>query len=525
MRLLGLSCASLFYHTCPIRMVQSLVFAIALFPQTCLALRTDQKSDNQDGLTQAKPPLSALVGSESSLRREVAKHYDRVQIPTVLTDPDEHELPMVSILTYSRGEDYCYDNMILNALYQTYPHTRLELVVMETTVEPSRRWTDLANGSSLAQWARQAPENHPAGAPLKVVYQWFNASDKRTPNLGATRNMAADLAAGEVLINMDNDDIYHPNYVHYVVDHMRKGGLSFVVVYPHARLRFQPDGETVFEPGNGGSALIVGQGPPNGGHMTSFRREVAQQCRYAGVAIAEEHALSRCTMHNFGNRTATLSMSDGPLGHRFLLTKVQNPVSVTMQRFFVGRHLYNRMHFEDFEELWRHMAYAYLMIHEQTRPIGYPDATMTVTGADWKVPDTWRAFHTRHADFFNRRHYPFCEGFAGLPGQLFVSSEADSLQVDAKDASECCAKCSAMFNFAALGAAEAKAHRHLSGFPDDVHSGHCAGWTWNIHDQTCVLGASGLKYLPQAVSSFEAGVRVSACAKCGSGLDPADRVA
>lgn len=52
------------------------------------------------------------------------------------------------------------------------------------------------------------------------------------------------LATGDILINMDNDDVYHPWYVAYVVGHMRHKRWHQLKVANVSELMINPDGST-----------------------------------------------------------------------------------------------------------------------------------------------------------------------------------------------------------------------------------------------------------------------------------------
>ena len=66
------------------------------------------------------------------------------------------QLPRVSVLTFSRGQAQFDDNMLLNVLYQTYPHHLLELLVLDTGKESSKVWKEREEGEMLTKWARAA---------------------------------------------------------------------------------------------------------------------------------------------------------------------------------------------------------------------------------------------------------------------------------------------------------------------------------------------------------------------------------
>ena len=92
---------------------------------------------------------------------------------------------------------------------------KIELIVFDSSDKPSRTWLS---------WA-----NHTA-KHFSIKYKWFNDSavkmSEANPTLGMKRNQAAFMASGAVMINMDNDDVYHPNYVRFVYEHLRNSSLA-----------------------------------------------------------------------------------------------------------------------------------------------------------------------------------------------------------------------------------------------------------------------------------------------------------
>ena len=82
--------------------------------------------------------------------------------------------------------------------------------------------------------------------------------------MGDLRNVAIELSRGQAIVNMDNDDFYHPNYVRYVVGHMIDGPFSELRLAPTAVAVMNPDG-TVEITANAANARY-------GGHIMSFMK-------------------------------------------------------------------------------------------------------------------------------------------------------------------------------------------------------------------------------------------------------------
>lgn len=105
---------------------------------------------------------------------------------------------LVSIITLSRGQWWCARNTLMNACYQTYPQTSIELLIGESSLKPSP-FID-ANITNLR-----------CNITLRTF--WFNLTEPNAMSLGAMRNFLCKQAKGKYLLMMDNDDIYHPRYV------------------------------------------------------------------------------------------------------------------------------------------------------------------------------------------------------------------------------------------------------------------------------------------------------------------------
>jgi len=54
------------------------------------------------------------------------------------------------------------------------------------------------------------------------------------PVLGTPRNEAGKTATGSIMINMDNDDVYSPDFVAYIVHHIHENGWSQITVKLHS---------------------------------------------------------------------------------------------------------------------------------------------------------------------------------------------------------------------------------------------------------------------------------------------------
>lgn len=74
------------------------------------------------------------------------------------------------------------------------------------------------------------------------------------PALGTKRNQAAFMASGAVMINMDNDDVYHPNYIRFVYEHLHNKSLAsnrtthMLSLTANSEAEINPDGTVTLKP-------------------------------------------------------------------------------------------------------------------------------------------------------------------------------------------------------------------------------------------------------------------------------------
>jgi len=425
-------------------------------------------------------------------------------------------VPFVSVLTFSNGQEYCYNNLLLNFLYQDYPHDRMEMIITESSISKSRILQQWAQGKGgLDQWAAMMGEQYVLPA---IVYIWDNKEKSRP--LGDLRNRAARRARGAYIVNFDNDDFYHPNYLRYVLFQMIKNTIEVVFVTPHAVAEIRPDGSTSFLP----------KRQSTGGHNMAMTRNATKACHFAPLRYAEEPNFRACLEKSGAPTSSTPNMTNGVFGNRFLMIKFTNPLSITMQRFFVGRQFFNRLSMGDFERIRYSQMFMYHMLHEFSRPAMYPDASLVPEFGSFttmKGPDPWETFHYRHRNLWDTKDYPFCKGFARMPGMVFT---ADSQPMErfaagkrqtftARSAVACCELCR---NKGPIPREATK--QGLMPLEHYAPRDACDGWAYEHANQTCWLGGTGFSYKPETIFTLEAAVRISACPLCGKGLAPDDAV-
>ena len=163
------------------------------------------------------------------------------------------QYPTVSVLMMSNGQRFADRNALMNVLYQRYPRSKLELIMLESNGQgPDKSWVAWSHGKGgLDSWASADEQDLNRNAPpLKVVYRWYNSSYvcaggkqqcAHKPKLGTKRNIALAISTGDILINMDNDDVYHPNYVRYMVGMMRRNHVHELSIANVSELLINPD--------------------------------------------------------------------------------------------------------------------------------------------------------------------------------------------------------------------------------------------------------------------------------------------
>lgn len=107
--------------------------------------------------------------------------------------------PFVSVVTPTRNRRRFIPNLIDTFLRQTWPADRLELIVLD---DGPRRVADLI----------------PDDPRIRYV-----ASDMREA-LGTKRNRCAELARGEIIVHMDDDDYYPDDRVEAAVRTLQESG-------------------------------------------------------------------------------------------------------------------------------------------------------------------------------------------------------------------------------------------------------------------------------------------------------------
>tara|TARA_R110000744_G_scaffold220252_2_gene339080 strand:- start:626 stop:1330 length:705 start_codon:yes stop_codon:yes gene_type:complete len=129
------------------------------------------------------------------------------------------DYPHISILTPTYNRSKFLPLFIHNLKNQTYPHNKLEVVIYDDGTEP---FTD-----SIEKMRNDI-------SPMKLVYH----RDKVKKTIGEKRNYLVKLSSSKILINMDDDDIYHPQYIQYSYHELKEqkkglvGSNGMLFTYP-----------------------------------------------------------------------------------------------------------------------------------------------------------------------------------------------------------------------------------------------------------------------------------------------------
>ena len=295
--------------------------------------------------------------------------------------------------------------------------------------------------------------------------------------------MMTERSKGDIIINMDNDDFFHPQYTGTVVraalvtedpaPAVNSDVRAFVEVKPHAVMVLNPDGTRYL-------TTLTGN-PDWGAHIISMTRAVTRKCEWLhGVAYDEERKLLACIKINkIPRKQIDMEGHDGR-GNGLLMIKFKSGMSITHQRFFKGRTEFARMSHADWDAQIEAQSWAYEELHELTRSrtatpwfgkimpkdrehredrehqkdgaTSAPEPDHRVINsllparvvAEEKPLQWWREWHTKRKDFYDQSGLDSvgCEGFASMPGQLF-NHTADTATSTASSDANCCKFCSA----------------------------------------------------------------------------------
>lgn len=177
------------------------------------------------------------------------------------------ELPFVSVVTptWNRREFLPY--LLYMFQYQDYPADRRELVILDDSPQ--------SNAELIASLTRYSP--HPE------LIRYYHQSERMT--IGAKRNRVNELARGEYIVCMDDDDFYRADKLSYTISEMRRHNALFAgcnripLWYSHINRIF----------------MSRSQGPRNVLNGTfAYHRNFLKKHRYDNrVTLGEEQSFTR----------------------------------------------------------------------------------------------------------------------------------------------------------------------------------------------------------------------------------------
>mmetsp|Transcript_16579 Transcript_16579/g.40832 ORF Transcript_16579/g.40832 Transcript_16579/m.40832 type:complete len:610 (+) Transcript_16579:83-1912(+) len=258
---------------------------------------------------------------------------------------DPKDVPLVSVTTATRGERQFERNTWLNVRYSAWPPSRLELVIIDSSARPSAFFRALANASA-----------HPA-----VVYRHFPAPVRGFVDMwiGKARNTMTKMARGDIVISMDSDDIYPPSYIPFMVHSILHGERGLSASSQTHLLALESIRHAFVHPSGSWKITGLQKAASIGGHHIAYWKGTT--CTFAPVGSSEELSMFRCNER----RRKLRRVSPPP---EAAMIKVNNPVSITLQLFYLGREVVTPLDPADWHAFLSASERFYEAIHSTMRP-------------------------------------------------------------------------------------------------------------------------------------------------------------
>jgi glycosyltransferase involved in cell wall biosynthesis len=122
---------------------------------------------------------------------------------------NQGELPFISVVTPTWNRRAFLPYLLYMFQYQDYPADRRELVILDDSPE--------SNADLIATLTRYSP--HPE------LIRYYHQSERLT--IGAKRNRVNELARGEYIVCMDDDDFYRADKLSYTISEMQRHNALF----------------------------------------------------------------------------------------------------------------------------------------------------------------------------------------------------------------------------------------------------------------------------------------------------------
>lgn len=186
--------------------------------------------------------------------------------------------PTVSILTpvtTERCESFAH-NMVRNLQRSAYNHDSLELIVV-------------VSGAHECEELKKAAE-----ADFRIKVHFHHLDDGKSVDTGVVRNEALGRTSGDFVVAMDDDDVYGPQYIGFMVNKLlTNSSLQLVNLHEYFGIAIKKDGSLYFQVGHMGEKT---------GATFVFRRSLRTKfgCEYTNTTGQDENKLHSCIVDHFG---------------------------------------------------------------------------------------------------------------------------------------------------------------------------------------------------------------------------------
>jgi len=243
----------------------AVLFAFVLFVATDI-------TSTDAGLPLNEAGLKKAVGPEGAFR--VSKFL------AVLGKQPPTSLPNISILTPITTErcNAFSHNLVRNLQRSTYEAHKLELVVV---VSGPGRCKDLDAAAEEDE---------------RIKVHFHHVPEGKNLDTGIVRNEAVAWATGDIIVNMDDDDVYGPSYISFMVTKLLSDRtFQLVNLHDYLGLAVKKDGTMYFQVGRMGEKT---------GATYVFRRSVRTDhgCEYTNTTGQDENRLHACIISNYGQQ-------------------------------------------------------------------------------------------------------------------------------------------------------------------------------------------------------------------------------
>jgi len=211
----------------------------------------------------------SLYGKEDDVANMIASkaltHSESIE--------NHSDLPFVSILTaHQEGRHFLSSNILRNFENQNYPQERMELIIIDEGFSPCPLFDKIDKPN---------------------VRYFFHDLKRGQLKLGRVRNRLNRYAKGPLIVNMDSDDFYAPDYVKWKVKLWQDNpGSHLIGLNGITNAQISIDGAL---------RLWFTTYDPNCADGWIFTKDAADRCIYRRNKKAnEETSLRKCVIKNWG---------------------------------------------------------------------------------------------------------------------------------------------------------------------------------------------------------------------------------